>query len=169
MVLAAVVAVGTVASAGVASVTRPADVDVTARRLDVSALASPPVDVSEVQATTELVNAERTKRGLKAMTWSDPVGQAAYNHSSDMARMGRMQHAGSDGSDAGDRLRAAGFSWSTWGETVGAGQPTPADIVQAWMDSPPHKEILLGSFKYVGVAKVVGSNGVPYWTLVTAS
>jgi uncharacterized protein YkwD len=83
--------------------------------------------------------------------------------------MGRMQHDGSDGSNAGDRLQAAGFRWSSWGETVGAGQPSPADIVQAWMDSPPHKAILLGSFTYVGVAKVVDSDGVPYWTLVAAS
>jgi uncharacterized protein YkwD len=169
MVLAAVVAVGAVASAGVASVTRPADVDVTARRLDVRSLTAPSASVSEAQTTTDLVNVERTQRGLRPLTWSDPVGQAAYNHSADMARMRRMQHDGSDGSDAGDRLLAAGFNWSSWGETVGAGQPTAADIVDAWMNSPPHKAILLGTFTKVGVAKVVGSDGVPYWTLVAAT
>lgn len=169
MVLGAVIAVGAVASAGVGSVSRPADVQATARRLDARALVAPPTDVTEAQTTTDLVNAQRAQRGLAPLTWSDPVGEAAYVHSADMAKMGRMQHDGSDGSDAGDRLIAAGFRWSSWGETVGAGQSTPADIVGAWMDSPPHKAILLGEFRYVGVSKVLGANGVPYWTLVTAS
>jgi uncharacterized protein YkwD len=58
------------------------------------------------------------------------VAQAAQIHSDDMARSGVMQHAGSDGSRAGDRLTRVGFRWGAWGEAVAAGQPTPDDVIR---------------------------------------
>ncbi len=161
-------AAGAVVSAGVGSVSKPANVQTAAHRLDARALVGPPAEVTEAQSTVDLVNAERARHGLPPFAWNDSAGEAAHVHSADMAQMGVMQHDGSDGSNAGDRLTAAGFRWASWGETVGAGQPGPADIVSAWLNSPPHKEILLGDFTYVGVSKVVGQ-GVPYWTLVVAT
>ena len=122
-----------------------------------------------MQAAAGLVNEQRAARGLAPLDWSDQVAAAAKVHSTDMARNAVMQHVGSDGSDAGDRLRRAGFSWSSWGEAVAAGQPTAADVIGAWMNSPGHRAILLGSYDHIGIAKITSSSGTPYWTLVAAS
>ena len=162
-------AAGAVASAGVGSVSRPADVQATAQRLDARRLVGPPPEVVEAQTATDLVNARRAEHGKAALAWSDEVGLAAFVHSTDMATTRTMQHDGSDGSNAGDRLHDAGFDWRNWGEAIGAGQQSAADIVQAWMDSPPHRKILLGDFRVIGVSMVADANGVPYWTLVVAS
>jgi uncharacterized protein YkwD len=59
------------------------------------------------------------------------------------------------------RIRAAGYSGGTLGETIGRGAgslATPAAIVQAWMQSPPHRAIIMdGRFHKVGLGVATGS------------
>ena len=55
---------------------------------------------------TCLVNAERAKRGLKAVTRDADLGQAARRHARDMVRRGYFSHVSPGGSTLGDRLRS---------------------------------------------------------------
>jgi uncharacterized protein YkwD len=121
-----------------------------------------------VAEATAAINAARTGSGLPVLTVDPAIARAAQGHSEDMARAGTLQHTGTDGSDAGARLTSEGYSWITWGEAVGAGQPSGKDIVGAWLDSPPHAQIVLGEFVDVGVGLAVADNGVEYWTVVAA-
>jgi hypothetical protein len=61
------------------------------------------------------------------------------------------------------RAAAAGWSGRTLGETIGWGAgelATPSAIVSGWMNSPPHREILLGGeFRKVGLGVANGSPG----------
>jgi len=116
-----------------------------------------------------IVNLERAERGLPAYVWHDQVGDAAYEHSADMAIHRSLQHAGRDGSNAGLRLTRAGFVWTTWGENIGAGFSEPQPLFTAWFNSPSHRPQLLGDYRYIGVGAVASSDGTPYWTLVVAS
>lgn len=129
-------------------------------------------DVSpEERAVVELlsiVNVERGNRGLPILHADDRLMAAAAAHSADMAAMRRMQHVGSDGSDAGTRLTREGFAWSSWGENVGAGFLEPRSLFDAWYASPQHRRHLLGDFEYIGIGVVATPDGVPYWTLVVA-
>ena len=77
-----------------------------------------------------------------------------------------MTHAGWDGSNPGQRIVAAGYSSSTWGENVAFGQPTVAAVTDAWMNSPGHRAIILSpNFTELGAAAVAGVNGAVYWTM----
>jgi uncharacterized protein YkwD len=169
LALVVVLAGGAVAAAGVGAVSRPADVSMRAVRVDVGELVQPTIVPTPVQSAAGALNAERAARGLPLLDWQDQVARAAQIHSDDMARSGVMQHAGSDGSRAGDRLTRVGFRWSAWGEAVAAGQPTPDDVIRAWLNSPPHRAILLGNYRYVGIGLATNAAGTPYWTLVAAS
>lgn len=164
-----VMAGGVATAAGVGSVSRPADVSTRAERVDASALVQPTTVPDARQQAAGVLNAERAARGLAPLDWHDLVARAAQIHSDDMARMGQMQHVGSDGSRAGDRLTEVGFAWGAWGEAVAAGQPTADDVIAAWLNSPGHRAILLGDYRYVGIGSATGSSGTPYWTLVAAS
>lgn len=74
-------------------------------------------------------------------------------------------HSAPDGRDYGDRIRRLGYisGGGFWmlGENLGWGAgaaATPAAIVQAWMNSPPHRHnILTGTFRDLGVAVAIGS------------
>lgn len=123
---------------------------------------------ARLDRVVELVNVERSARGLAPVAWHEQVAAAAAAHAADMAAMRRMQHAGSDGSDAGERLTRAGYSWTTWGENVAAGFTDAAALVAAWMASPGHRAHLLGDFRVIGIGAAASADGTVYWALVAA-
>ncbi|MFI8962810.1 CAP domain-containing protein [Streptomyces sp. NPDC053493] len=116
-----------------------------------------------------LVNTERRKAGCEPLRADPQLRQAAQSHADDMAAHGRYSHDGPDGSNAGDRIAAAGYSWSTWGENIHRGPRTPARAVEEWMNSDGHRENILNcAFKDIGVGVNLASNG-PWWVQDFAS
>jgi uncharacterized protein YkwD len=70
-----------------------------------------------------------------------------------MAANGVMTHRGSDGSNAGERVSRAGYSWRAYGENVAAGQADADAVVESWLDSPGHCTNIMGEqFREMGVA-----------------
>lgn len=91
---------------------------------------------------------------------------AAAGHSAYQAQVQKMTHNGSGGSNAGNRLTAAGYTGSTWGENIAVGQANCEMVLAAWLTSPPHRaNILNPAFRHIGIAMALGTNGVPYWTM----
>lgn len=172
--MGAVVLAGSLALTGVAAAAVGGGIDraATARQSAARIAApTPPPAATEDALGLELVdrlNAERARRGLPALEWQPQVAAAALAHSTDMAAHRRMSHTGTDGSNAGDRLVRAGFTWGAWAENIGAGYATPAAMFDGWMNSSGHRANMLGQHRYVGVAAVDGG-GALYWTLVVAS
>ena len=116
-----------------------------------------------------IINLERGRVGLPLMASDDRVAEAAHAHAVDMAAMASLQHAGSDGSDAGLRLDRTGYRWSDWGENIAVGFADPVALFAAWMNSPEHREHLLGAFSDIGVGVSEASGGSLYWSLVVAT
>ncbi len=113
-----------------------------------------------------IVNLRRAEAGLRPLQLHADVHVAARKHSADQARMGRMTHTGSDGSNAGQRISREGYRWSAWGENVAMGYPTPRAVVRAWMHSSGHRaNILTRTFRHIGVGVIRAGNGTIYWTL----
>lgn len=117
----------------------------------------------------DLINAERARRRLAPVAWHDRVAVAAQRHSADMAARRSMQHAGSDGSNAGDRLHAAGFDWVTYAENIAAGFTDPHTLIAAWMGSDQHRRNILGPYTVAGIGLAASSDGTLYWTLDLAA
>lgn len=127
---------------------------------------APPASAGTAGQVTELVNAERAKEGCGPVTVNDRLNTAAQRHSADMEAKNYFSHTSQDGRDPGDRITAAGYRWSTYGENIAKGQRTPADVMRSWMDSPGHRANILNcSFKEIGVGKQ-DSGGGPVWTQV---
>lgn len=77
-----------------------------------------------------------------------------------------FSHTSPDGSDPGDRVTAAGYRWSTYGENIAKGQSSPASVMDSWMNSPGHRANIVNcAFKEIGVGKQDSSGG-PVWTQV---
>ncbi|MFF0204032.1 sigma-70 family RNA polymerase sigma factor [Streptomyces sp. NPDC005017] len=113
-----------------------------------------------------LVNAERAKAGCSPVTQNSTLDTAAQRHSDDMAARGFFDHTNPDGEDPGDRITAAGYTWSTYAENIARGQQTAADVMRSWMDSPGHRANILNcSVKETGLGVHQGSGG-PWWTQV---
>ncbi|MCX4671927.1 sigma-70 family RNA polymerase sigma factor [Streptomyces sp. NBC_01381] len=127
--------------------------------------APPPATPSGVaDQVIALVNTERSKAGCGPVTSNSKLATAATNHSADMAARDYFDHTSPDGKDPGDRITAAGYRWSTYGENIARGQQTPASVMDSWMNSEGHKANILNcSFKELGVGIHNGSGG-PWWT-----
>jgi uncharacterized protein YkwD len=137
----------------------------TASRLQVSN--QPSTDAERMgRLLVEQINAERAAYGLAPYQFDTAIAAAAAAHSADQAAHRKMSHAGTDGSNAGQRLTRQGVTWSSWGENVGAGFDDPATLTQAWLDSPTHRPIVLhATYARVGAGVATASDGTRYWTM----
>ncbi|MGW7070620.1 sigma-70 family RNA polymerase sigma factor [Streptomyces sp. NPDC054855] len=123
-----------------------------------------PAGNSYGEQVTRLANAERAKSGCGPLTLNSKLDDAAQGHSDDMAERDFFDHTNPDGEDPGDRVTAAGYKWTTYGENIAAGQRTPAAVMDSWMNSSGHRANILNcSFKEIGVGYRQGSGG-PWWT-----
>jgi uncharacterized protein YkwD len=111
-----------------------------------------------------LINAERTDRGLRALRGDGDLARAARRHSADMVRRSYFSHVTPGGADLGARIRAVGYgSGRSWraGEALGWGtgaRATPAELVDEWLASPPHRRILLDpGYRELGVGVSAGA------------
>ncbi|MHB1417209.1 MAG: CAP domain-containing protein [Chloroflexota bacterium] len=137
-----------------------------------------------VQATTlpveyeaevvRLVNGERVARGLWPLAVSDSLSAAARAHTADMIANNFFLHTGSDGSMPWSRAEVAGFQPYGWGdcfvgEDIAVGSRTPADVVNLWMGSDAHRDIILDAdYRETGVGYGESAPSV-YWTIVFGS
>ena len=134
-----------------------------------SVLRSP---ASYAEQVVALVNQERVDRGIPRLDAHPALMAAAATHSLDMATSGVLSHTGSDGSSAADRMRRAGYEPGYWGECIAAGYATPAEVVAGWMNSPPHRSILLSrTYAHIGVGYAHSNATGPthFWTVDVAT
>jgi uncharacterized protein YkwD len=101
-----------------------------------------------------------------AVRWNDKLFAASAEHSADMAAIGKMQHAGSDGSSPGDRAVKQGYN-AYVGENVAYGYGSVKDVMQGWITSEGHCANIMGkNSNDMAVACVRGSDSRPYWTML---
>ncbi|MCS0603119.1 sigma-70 family RNA polymerase sigma factor [Streptomyces sp. LP11] len=123
-----------------------------------------PAPAGTVAQVIALVNKERATAGCGPVTEDSELDKAAQAHSDDMAARNFFEHTNPDGADPGQRITAAGYRWSTYGENIAKGQQTPESVMDSWMNSPGHRANILNcSFKNLGVGVHRGSGG-PWWT-----
>ena len=127
-----------------------------------------PADEFELKVL-ELVNVERAKHGLSALTWDSSLAKVAEAHSLDMANNNFFSHTNLKGQSPFDRIKAFGISYSYAAENIAAGQKTPESVMNSWMNSEGHrKNILNANLKRLGVGYVKGGSYGTYWTQVFA-
>ena len=108
-------------------------------------------------------NRERAERKLPPVKAEAKLTVAARLHAADMAKRKVMSHDGGDGSTPADRVKRQKYVYQAIGENVAYGQKTVDAVMDAWMNSPDHREHVLGDFDEVGVAVAVADDGTPYW------
>jgi uncharacterized protein YkwD len=112
-----------------------------------------------------LVNATRTAAGASPLSFDDELMVAADDHSAWMDATDTLSHTGANGSSPGDRISAAGYEATGWGENIwyssGNDQAANNDSVEAshqwFVNSPGHYQNLINSdFEEVGISFIEG-------------
>jgi uncharacterized protein YkwD len=100
-----------------------------------------------------LINARRAAYGLLPVEVDVRLGAAAVRQAEDMRDGCFLSHVGSDGSSPAQRMEDAGYPAPDGEVAAAGGLSFGADaIVQSWMDSAGHRDILLkADARHVGV------------------
>lgn len=115
----------------------------------------------------DLINETRQQLGLRPLRENAQLTAAAQGHSDDMACNHIFSHTGSDGSSIQDRIVAAGYNASNWGEIIYAGGSAQTAF-DWWMNDPAHHDIIVDpNMRDVGAAYtyVEGSEYGGYFTV----
>ena len=129
------------------------------------------------QEVIRLTNIERAKYNLAPLTYDPILAAAAQLHVEDMDKSGKyLAHTGSNGSSPGNRIQASGYlaSWHinddgsmTYPsqENAAAGQISPQEVVDEWMNSPGHRAaILTPHTEEIGVGfEIDDESSKTYW------
>lgn len=111
-----------------------------------------------------LVNAERAKHGLNALTLSKEVTRVAVIKAEDMAESAYFDHTSPTYGTPFEMLSDFGISYKSAGENIAAGQKTPEDVMNSWMNSEGHRaNILNASYTELGVGIAYGGSYGIYW------
>jgi uncharacterized protein YkwD len=101
------------------------------------------------------------------LVWNCTLGDVATEHAADMANNNFFSHTGSDGLSPFDRLRNAGYQYSSAAENIAAGYSSVSAVMNAWLNSSGHcRNIMNPSFTELGAGRVDNPNStyLIYWT-----
>ncbi|MEC5168420.1 CAP domain-containing protein [Glaciihabitans sp. GrIS 2.15] len=102
---------------------------------------------SEADTIAALVNQARASAGLPGLIHNPAMDSVALQWANHMGAAQSMTH----NPDYSTQIPSG---WSRAGENVAMGQPTPAEMHTAWMNSAGHRANILGDFTDIGIAFV---------------
>lgn len=107
-----------------------------------------------IEGVLEWTNAHRADAGRPPLALNDTLNIVADAKLRDMFAEQYFAHISPDGTGPSDLVDDAGYDYLAVGENLALGTyDDDKDLVQAWMDSPGHRENLLASqFSEIGIA-----------------
>jgi uncharacterized YkwD family protein/spore coat assembly protein SafA len=120
---------------------------------------------SYTNEVVKLVNQERARAGLAPLKENWELSRVARYKSEDMIAKNYFSHTSPTYGSPFQMMKDFGISYQAAGENIAAGQRTPQEVVQAWMNSEGHrKNIMSPTFTEIGVGYVKGGSYGHYWT-----
>ena len=129
----------------------------------VARTAAAAADPTAEAAVLALVNEARADAGCGALTADPALAAVARAHSADMRDRDYFSHTSPEGLSPFDRAEQAGVGYSQ-AENIAFGQSDAAAVMEAWLESPGHRENILDcELTRLGVGVAEGPGG-PWWT-----
>lgn len=120
-------------------------------------------ELTFAEQVVELVNQERTKAGLNAVTLDQNIASAALVRAKEIETS--FSHTRPNGSKFSTALTEQGVTFKGAGENIALGQKSPEAVMQAWMNSEGHRaNILNKNFTKIGVGYYQNAAGRNFWT-----
>ena len=119
---------------------------------------------SQAEQVLQLVNNERSKAGLKPLQMSEELRSIATLKARDMAEKNYFDHNSPTYGSPFQMLQNYGVHYSSAGENIAAGQRTPEEVMNSWLNSSGHRaNILNKNFDTIGIGFVEGGKYGTYW------
>lgn len=109
------------------------------------------------EEVVRLTNQKRTEAGLSPLTLNQTLASAAYTKGRDMIDRDYWAHVAPDGTQPWKFFTDFGYRYRYAGENLARDFSNPSSAVDAWMNSPTHKDNILNpKYKEIGVGVTEG-------------
>ncbi|KKP48253.1 MAG: hypothetical protein UR39_C0001G0048 [Candidatus Woesebacteria bacterium GW2011_GWA1_33_30] len=106
---------------------------------------------------TRLTNQKRAEAGLSALTYNQTLAGAAYTKGRDMIDRDYWAHTAPDGTQPWKFFTDFGYRYKYAGENLARDFSSAQATVDAWMNSPTHRDNILNSkYKEIGIGVTEG-------------
>lgn len=110
-----------------------------------------------IQEVVNLTNQKRTAAGLSELVLNQTLSGAAYTKGQDMLAKDYWAHVAPDGTQPWKFFSDFGYRYRYAGENLARDFSNATDAVNAWMNSPTHRENILNpKYKEIGIGIVEG-------------
>ncbi|MFA6492870.1 MAG: CAP domain-containing protein [Patescibacteria group bacterium] len=104
-----------------------------------------------------LTNESRSQNGLGNLLANSKLSNAAYAKAQDILAKDYFAHNSPDGKTPWDFINESGYVYTYAGENLAIGYSDANELFTAWMNSPTHRENILGpNYREIGIAVVSG-------------
>jgi hypothetical protein len=105
-----------------------------------------------------LTNQQRQNNNLPPLTDNSELDQAAANKAADMFSKDYWAHNAPDGTTPWVFIKNTGYNYIYAGENLARGFNSASDVINAWMNSPEHRQnVLSPNYQNVGFAVATGT------------
>ncbi|SOC34894.1 CAP and S-layer homology domain-containing protein [Ureibacillus acetophenoni] len=116
------------------------------------------------------VNIEREKFGVAPLELDMLLNQLAIIKAKDMVKRHYFEHKSPYYGYPWDLATLFDYEYTSLGENIARNFQAPKDVVDAWMESPSHRENMLrDSYTNIGVGITKDDNGNYYWVQMFSS
>lgn len=117
------------------------------------------------QEVLRLINVERAKEGLCALSMDSSLSNVAQLKSQDMIDNNYFAHNSPVYGTPFEMMKLHGITYRVAGENIAMGHSTPQEVVDGWMNSEGHRKNILNSrFTNLGMGIAQANSGRIYWT-----
>lgn len=110
-----------------------------------------------IQEVVNLTNQKRSEAGLSTLSLNQTLSGAAYTKGQDMIAKDYWAHVAPDGTQPWKFFNQFGYKYKYAGENLARDFSNANDAVNAWMNSPTHRENILNpKYKEIGIGIVEG-------------
>ncbi|MFD2522584.1 CAP domain-containing protein [Emticicia soli] len=111
------------------------------------------------------INAYRAAKNLKPVILLSVLNEIAHEHSKDMS-LGKVAFGHDGFRNRIDKIKHSMGSLRPCAENVAYGPLSESQVVEQWIKSEKHREILEGDYKLAGIGIATDKMGYPYFTLI---
>ena len=97
------------------------------------------------QKVIDLTNKFRAQHGLPALKANLALSRVARKKAEDMRNKRYFTHQSPTYGSPFEMMQAFEIDFNVAGENIGAGHPTPEEVVKGWENSPQHRRNMLNS------------------------
>ncbi|PIC85434.1 hypothetical protein CSV72_13540 [Sporosarcina sp. P20a] len=110
------------------------------------------------------VNVKRKQANVTNLLADPALNRISRARAEDLVKLGELSHITPTYGTTEELFGKFDYSWTAYGENIGAGFTDALEITNAWLESPAHKENLLNPvFTHMGAGTTTDQDGKIYW------